>query len=74
MSVNYIYNTNGQPEYAVIPIQEWESVKKLIKESTALKSNSNEFKPSDYKGILSNLNLDLDSEITEMRNQWTRNI
>lgn len=73
MSVNYIYNSQGQPEYAVIPINEWESVKKLIKENT-LKSNLNEFKPSDYKGILSNLKLDLDSEIIEMRNQWTRNI
>ncbi len=74
MIINYIYNTNGQPEYAVVPYMIWEALEKKFDENTKRIANriKNKFNPSDYRGILSHLNLDIELEIQNMRSEWTR--
>jgi len=76
MTVNYIYNAKGKPEYAVVPYILWESLEKQIISENNNQSGkmSKNFNPSDYCGILKHLNMDVDSEIEKLRSQWTRNI
>jgi hypothetical protein len=76
MLINYIYNTKGQPEYAVVPFFLWEKLENNLEEKfiNSNKSIKNKFNPIEFKGIISHLNLDIENEIQEMRNEWTRNI
>lgn len=78
MSVNYLYNSEGGLEYAIVPIEIWELVKMYVPQNVldteAIPSNST-FEPNDYFGMLSHLNLDIEQEITNMRTEWaTSNI
>ena len=76
MTVNYIYNTKGKPEYAVVPYILWEELEKLIDEKAAsqVKKMKKIFEPSKYYGILKHLDLDINTEIKNMRKEWKRNI
>jgi len=74
MIVNYIYNTNGQIEYAVIPYDIWDSIKNYAIDLELKSKNKQEFDPSEFVGMLSHYNFDLDYELQEMRNQWTRDL
>ncbi len=69
MNVSYIYNSKGNAEYVVIPVILWNKLNNLLE-----KENTNEFHPNEYKGILSDLNLDIDAELLNIREEWTRNI
>jgi hypothetical protein len=75
MIINYIYDTKGHPEYAVIPFFIWQKIGNDIDDKLgSKKKRHNLFNPKDFKGILSHLSLDIENEIQEMRNEWTRNI
>ena len=78
MKVKYIYDERGKIEFAVIPITDWE----LLKKNLGSLNNSTEiavqkpkkFDPSQYEGIFSHLNIDVEREIQNMRNEWKINI
>ncbi|MFH1050330.1 MAG: hypothetical protein V1779_05285 [bacterium] len=76
MTVNYIYNSKGKPEYAVVPYLLWESLEKHVSQITKniIEDGTKKFNPAEFKGILKHLDLDLDSEIELMRSRWTRNL
>jgi hypothetical protein len=76
MDVNYIYNAQGQPEYAVIPYLIWKKLQidKKINFNILSNDTHKKFNPADYKGILCDLNLDTEAEISDLRKQWKRNI
>ncbi len=79
---NYIYNENGVPEYVVLPFKLWESVKDFVqtkkKKDTEIKENqtvtTENFNAKDFYGILSPLNLDIETELKTMREEWNRTI
>ncbi len=74
--VKYVYNSNGKIEYALIPYMIWKKIKIYIDNDEIVLpiKNKKEFNPSEYRGMLSHLNLDIEQEIKNLRNQWTRNI
>ena len=76
MTVNYIYNSNGVIEYAIIPYSVWKKLKQNIigKKTEKLKDDEKDFDPSEYRGMLSHLNLDIEKEIKNMKDQWNTNI
>lgn len=78
MTINYIYDTQGKLEYAVVPIQIWETVQSYLPKNVSddlveKESAYKKFEPKDYFGMLSHLNLDAEQELSNMRAEWTRN-
>jgi len=74
MNISYIYDKKGEPEYAVIPIIFWEKIEKDILRTENHKNISKKFNPREYKGLISSLNLNIEDEIQEMREEWERSI
>ena len=76
MNVSYVYNVEGKAEYAVVPILLWQKISQSVDNDLINDSSSKclPFNPRKFKGILSKLNLDFDSEISSMRSEWTRDI
>ncbi len=76
ITVNYIYDSDGAIEYAIIPYSIWEKLKQSITNNIAEKKDNAEkkFDPSEYRGILSHLNLDIENELKNMKDQWKTNI
>ncbi len=74
MVVNYIYNTNGQIEYAVIPYNVWDSIKNYAELFEIKSEKKNEFDPTEFIGMLSHYNFDLEVELQEIKKQWTRDL
>ena len=80
---NYIYDEKGIAEYVVLPVKIWEVLKPYLslkeintsenKPVEFTNQNSAKFDPKDYYGIISHLNLDIEQELKNMRNEWTRN-
>jgi hypothetical protein len=67
MIVQYIYNENGEKESVIIPYKEWEKIHSTIK-----KERSEDFDPDEYRGIYKGLKLNLDEEIKNLRDEWSR--
>ena len=76
MTVNYIYDSKGAIEYAIIPYIEWKKLKKniSINKNRNIKDDDKDFDPSEYRGMLSHLNLDIEKELKNMKSQWNTNI
>ncbi|HPI18900.1 MAG TPA: hypothetical protein PKY56_00880 [Candidatus Kapabacteria bacterium] len=74
MNISYIYDKKGEPEYAVIPIIFWKKLEKDILKTVEKNNISKKFNPKEYKGIISSLNLNIEDEIQEMREEWERSI
>ncbi len=75
MNVNYIYNTIGKIEYVVVPFPLWDRMKdyaEKIEDNNAIKKE--EFNPSEFRGMLSHHDFDIEQELLNMKDQWTRNI
>lgn len=72
MNINYIYDLKGKPEYAVIPIYLWNKISNLIEIDKDKNMSSKSFEPKEFRGILSNLNIDTDQELSKMRDEWER--
>jgi hypothetical protein len=67
MKVQYIYNEEGQRENVIIPYKEWERIRSIIEEEKEM-----EFDPDKYKGIYKNMQLNLEEEIKNLRDEWNR--
>lgn len=76
MSVSIIYDVKGLAEYAVVPIKTWQKLSHFLNSDEIEKSvtNHKNFNPQDFRGLLNQSNLDLESEISNLRNEWIRNI
>ena len=79
MTINYIYNTSGQIEYAVLSLELWKRIQshlpvelteKLKKSAPAAPPA---FDPKSYYGLLAPLNLDVEAELKQMRQGWKKN-
>ena len=74
LTLNYIYDEKGIAEYVVVPIKYWERVKQFVKiEKTKPAEKPAPFDPREFYGIISHYNLDIDDELKNMRDEWTRN-
>ena len=76
MKLNYIYNTVGNIEYVVVPFNIWNKVSVYAEtiEKTTVSQNSKDFRPSEFRGMLSHYNFNIEQELQNMREQWTINI
>jgi hypothetical protein len=79
---NYIYDEKGVAEYVVLPVKIWNFLKPYLSTSNEIKleeikpaekQQAENFNPKDYFGCISHLNLDIEQEIKNMRNEWDRN-
>ena len=77
MTVNYIYNTSGQIEYAILSLELWQTVQQHLPTELAAKlkmpTPKPPFDPKKYYGILAPLQLDVEAELKQMRQEWNRN-
>ncbi len=78
MTVNYIYNTNGQIEYAILPLELWQILERHLPIELAAKlkipTPQPQFDPQKYYGILAPLQLDVETELKQMRQEWNKHI
>lgn len=73
MKINYIYNNEGIKEYAILPIELWESISKDLSISEEKTTETESFDPTKYFGCIGHLELDIESELLSMREEWNRN-
>ena len=79
MTINYIYNEQGTLEDAVVPVAVWEAIKQyvpaneLVSDIFAKNEAQKPFDPTEFRGILSHLNLDIEQELLDMRKGWLKN-
>jgi hypothetical protein len=74
MIVNYIYDEKGQLAYAVLPIRFWEYVQQQLPELERVAPPmppKKIFNPLKYKGLIKSLNLNIEQELQNMRDEWT---
>ncbi|MEY4936526.1 MAG: hypothetical protein RIS64_2885 [Bacteroidota bacterium] len=76
MTINYIYNTQGQIEYAILPLELWTAIQTYLPMDLAsqLKKTAPKpiFEPKNYFGLLAPLNLDVETELKQMRQEWNK--
>lgn len=77
MTVKYIHNSQGQQESVIIPINLWRLIQSYLplalNKPTKAKKNVSDFQPTEYFGMISYLNLDIEEELKIMRDEWNRN-
>ncbi len=73
MNINYIFDSKGLPEYAVVPIKIWQKMNQQLSNNNDKQNKVRKFDPSHYKGLIRKQNIDLEKEISDMRSEWTRN-
>jgi len=74
MIVNYIYDKTGQIEYAIIPFNIWDSIKNYANHIETDAEKKQKFEPSEFIGMLSHYNLDIEYELQQMKKQWTKDL
>lgn len=72
MSIKYIYDSKGNKTDVVIPIEMWNENKSKILNDSQKQEAKKVFKPSKYRGIYRDLNLDLEKEVKKLRDEWVR--
>ncbi len=72
MSIKYIYDSKGKKAGVVIPIEMWNENKSKILNGHQKREGKKVFKPSKYRGIYHDLNLDLEKEVKKLRDEWVR--
>ncbi|MCC7550823.1 MAG: hypothetical protein KO316_04860 [Methanobacterium sp.] len=70
--VQYIYDSKGKKTGVIIPIEVWEKSKLKIIEMESSKDRKKDFHPSLFRGIYSNMKLDLQQEARKLREEWVR--
>jgi hypothetical protein len=70
--VQYIYDSKGKKTGVIIPIEVWEKSKLKIIEMESSKDRKKDFHPSQFRGIYSNMKLDLQQEARKLREEWVR--
>ncbi|MCB1191271.1 MAG: hypothetical protein H7A23_14025 [Leptospiraceae bacterium] len=74
MKLNYIYNLQGQIEYAVIPYEIWKKVEKFVPIQEKQYQKNEIYDPKPFRGMLRHLKLNIEIELKNMREEWTINI
>ena len=76
MNVNYIYNTEGNIESVIIPFYIWDLVKDYAEkiDKSQIEQKNEKFDPSEFCGILSHHKFNIEQELQDIRDQWTRTI
>ncbi len=69
-NIKYIYSDTGEVEAAIVPIQAWRAVEKQLQ---TVPKPTTPFKASKFRGAFRKLNINVEEEIREMRDEWTRN-
>ena len=73
MTINYIYNPQGQIEYAILPLEVWKTIQSYLPADFARQMQVQQpmpqpaFNPKSYFGLLAPLNLDVEAELKQMR-------
>ena len=73
MDIQYIKDKKGRTNAVLLPIEEWEKIKKKLESLKKLKERSGQ-KPSDkFYGSISQERADeLQEELKNMRSEWER--
>ncbi len=74
MQLQYILNESGEKQSVIIPYHEWKKIRNRLDEPTDSREKKQFFNPVDYFGIYKERNLNLDEEIENLRDEWTRDI
>jgi hypothetical protein len=72
MVVNYIYDEKGQLAYAVLPIRFWQYVQQQLPDlavGATYMQPKKIFNPLKYKGLIKSLNLNIEQELQNMRDE-----
>jgi hypothetical protein len=69
MVINYIYDESGTAQYAIVPIQLWNEVQ----QHQPIASKKKIFNPLQYKGLIRPLQINIEQELKNMRDEWERN-
>lgn len=70
MSIRYVYDSKGRKTDVIVPIEIWNKDKSRI--SKGKKETKKNLILSKYKGIYKDLNIELDKEIKNLRDEWVR--
>jgi hypothetical protein len=79
MTINYIYNPQGQIEYAILSLEVWKTIQSYLPAELAGQMQAQQpvpqssFNPKSYFGLLAPLNLDVEDELLQMRQEWKKN-
>jgi hypothetical protein len=79
MTINYIYNPQGQIEYAILSLEVWKAIQSYLPAEFASQMQVRQpapqppFNPKNYFGLLAPLNLDVEAELLQMRQEWKKN-
>lgn len=68
MQVQYIYDENGKNTSVIVPIDLWHDLSR----KTRMKKVKESFEPSKFRGIYRNLEIHLDKELQNLRQEWER--
>lgn len=66
MIINYIYDESGTAQYAIVPIQLWNEVQ----QNQPVASKKTIFNPLKYKGLIRPLQINIEQELKNMRDEW----
>jgi hypothetical protein len=64
-TLQYVYDSKGNKTGVIIPIEIWNEEDMKIMDDI-------KFRPQDFRGIYKNIDLDLDKEIRNLRDEWVR--
>jgi hypothetical protein len=67
--IEYIYDSKGEKKGVIIPIELWEKNKSKILDNS---KNKKVFRPSKYRGIYKDMEIDLNKEVRKIRDEWER--
>jgi hypothetical protein len=78
MTVHYIYNHQGQIEYAILSVDLWQTIQTHLPAELADKLRvappaPPKFDPKLYYGLLAPLQLNVEAELKQMRQGWNKN-
>jgi len=68
MQVQYVYDEQGKKTGVLVPISLWQKISRQKKVSP----DNRAFNPARYRGIYRNLGIDIDRELTALRQEWER--
>lgn len=65
----YIYDENGNKQFVIVPVEEWEEIKKNEKNNPITSK-----KISDFRGMYKLSITQIDEISKQIRSEWDRNI
>ncbi|GAB3925428.1 type II toxin-antitoxin system prevent-host-death family antitoxin [Larkinella terrae] len=77
MALQYLSDSNGKPTAVVIPIQDWEMLKKKHEDLSELEEivPAKKQKPSDFRGSISKkMAREMNQYVEKSKQEWDRDI